>query len=131
MIGGGIVGLPYAFLELGVLITIALLAVVTLQTQNSSWLYLKAKDLIPGKPESLYEIGYMLMGRKSIFILSIILALNSFGMVMVYFIVYGNTIQSVIIDLTTLTEDDIIGGKQFWIIILSVFLLPVCMKKEL
>jgi hypothetical protein len=33
---------------------------MALSTINSSMLYLKAKDLTPGKPESLYELGYIL-----------------------------------------------------------------------
>jgi hypothetical protein len=35
-------------------------------------LYLKTKDLIPDQPESLFEIGYMCMGRKAIFMIATI-----------------------------------------------------------
>jgi len=52
---------------------------------------MKAKDLIPGKPESLYEIGYILFKRKAIFAISGIMMLNAFGMCMVYFIIFGKT----------------------------------------
>jgi hypothetical protein len=37
--------------------------IVALLTINSTWLYLKAKDLVMGKPESLYELGYVILGR--------------------------------------------------------------------
>ena len=92
MVGGGIVGIPYAFLQMGLIISLALMIFTVLITINQTWLYLQVKDLIPGKPESLYEMGYMLMKRKSIFLISIILNVNSLGLVMVYFIVYSSTI---------------------------------------
>ena len=101
------------------------------QTINSTWLYLMVKDLIPGKPESLYEIGYMLMRRPSIFLISSILFLNSLGLVMVYFIVYGKTIVSVMKDLTTLSDDSIWVSRAFWVLVLAFLILPICLKKEL
>jgi len=55
--------------------------------------------LIPGKPESLYEIGYMLFKRSSIFIISACLAINSLGLCMVYFIIFGKTSGSIVYSL--------------------------------
>ena len=136
IVGGGIVGLPYSFLELGFWVTMALMGLIIVQTVNSCWLYLKAKDLMPGKPESLYELGYMLMARKSIFLLSGTLVLNSLGLVMVYFIVFSDTMKSVAMDAFSITENDegfkhYLAGKQFWILALGVLVLPICLKKEL
>ena len=74
MIGGGIVGIPFAFLELGFWISITMMVFASLQTVNACYLYMKVKDLIPGKPESLYEIGYMLMGKSSIYIISTVIS---------------------------------------------------------
>ena len=73
---------------------------MAVSTINSSMLYLRAKDLTPGKPESLYELGYILQKRKSIFIISIILAINSLGLCMVYFIIFGNTIGGIVSSLS-------------------------------
>ena len=132
-------GLPYAFLELGLYLTTALLVIVILQTGNSCWLYLKAKDLMPGRPESLYEIAYMLMARKSIFLLSATLLGNSFGLVMVYFIVFSKTMKSVAEDAipdNKVSEDGdgiyyLMALKEFWIVVLGIFVLPICLKREL
>lgn len=33
--------------------------------------------MVPGKPESFFEIGYILLGRKSIFMICIIIVFNS------------------------------------------------------
>ncbi len=69
-------------------------------------LYLKVKDMLPGKPESLYEIGYILQARTSIFIISSILAFNALGLCMVYFIVFGSTVKSIAEDLIGAYEED-------------------------
>lgn len=63
-------------------------------TINSSWLYMKAMMLVPGKPESIFEIGYILFKRKSIFAFSAVLFSNTFGICMVYFIIFGKTLGS-------------------------------------
>jgi len=73
---------------------------MAISTINSSMLYLKAKDLTPGKPESLYELGYILLKRPSIFIISCILAINSLGLCMVYFIIFGNTLGGIVASLS-------------------------------
>ena len=54
-------------------------------------MYLYVKDVVPENPDSLYEIGYMILGRKSIFILASIFIINAFGLCMIYFIVFGDT----------------------------------------
>ena len=90
-VGGGIVGLPLAMFNLGLPLAIFLQVLVMFSTHMSSNMYLYIKDIVPDKPDSLYEIGYMIMGRKSIFILASILIINSFGLCMIYFIVFGDT----------------------------------------
>lgn len=89
IIGGGIVGLPYAVFLLGLVVGLSLLLVVCYQTFFSGILYLALRDLIPEKPNSLYEIGYMLQGRKSIFLISAVCFVNSFGLILIYFITFG------------------------------------------
>jgi amino acid permease len=106
IVGGGIVGLPYAFLELGLWISLGSMVLVAIQTMNSIWIYLKAKDLIPAKPESLYELGYILLGRKSIFFISACLTLNSFGLCMVYLIIFSDTMKSICKDVWDVTDED-------------------------
>jgi len=64
---------------------------------------LKVKDMLPGKPESLFEIGFWLFKRPSIFFIAFILLINSLGLVIVYFIVYSTTMESIFNDLFGLT----------------------------
>ena len=60
IIGGGIVGLPYAMFLLGLVVGIALNLLICYVTFVSGILYLALRDIIPGKPNNLYEIGYVL-----------------------------------------------------------------------
>jgi amino acid permease len=96
ILGGGIVALPWSFYMLGIYPAIIMMIMMAALTVNSTVLYLKAKDLTPGKPESIYELGYILMKRSSIFLISGILTLNGLGMCMIYFIIFGNTIGSIV-----------------------------------
>lgn len=99
IIGGGIVGLPFAFQTMGFWAAAAILIFAAFQELNSTQLYLGSKDLIPGKPESLYEIGFMLYKRASIFFISAIIAINGFGLCMVYFITFGEIVESIFLDM--------------------------------
>lgn len=88
----------------------------------------------------MFEIGYVLYKRAAIFGISFILALYSFGLCMVYFIIFGETMGKITgafayglqVDVDTLT-----GSAHFFthrvpfIIGLGVLQLPIMIKKEL
>jgi len=136
VVGGGIVGLPYSMVQLGLWPTLVIMAGMSFQTSNSSWLYLKSKDLIEGQPESLYEIGYVLFERSSIFVISFILFVTGFGMVMIYLIIFGKTSASVIKDCMAVEPvassfSHFLTEQTFSILVISALLLPVILKKEL
>jgi amino acid permease len=132
-IGGGVVGLAFAFYNVGIPMATILLVIVGLQTLESIRLYLAAKDLIPGQPESMYEIGYILFKRSSIFMISAVLMLNSFGSMLVYFIVFGDTLSSLMINLSygQIDDESLLGQRGTYVIMLAVLLTPVVLKKEL
>ena len=49
---------------------------------------------VDGTFRSLYEIGYIIMGRPSIFWISITIAVLCFGLMMIYFIIFADTAKS-------------------------------------
>ena len=55
---------------------------------------LKTKDLTPRRYESLYEIGYLLVGRPAIFVVCIVCFLNNTGALIMYYILVGDTLSS-------------------------------------
>lgn len=67
-IGGGIVGIPYAMYNCGIPLGTGLTIFIALVSFASVMLLLKSKELC--KQESYYEIGYIVMGRNSIFLIS-------------------------------------------------------------
>jgi len=99
-VGGGIVGIPLASYNLGLPLAVVLQGLVVIITIVSASVYLALKDIIPDKPESLYEIGYMVIGRPSIFLLAIVLIINAFGLCMLYFIVFGDTAKAFVASIT-------------------------------
>ena len=91
VIGGGIVGIPFAFLNFGIPLATVVCILIIVATNETIRLYLAAKDRIPDMPESLYEIGYMLFGRAAIIFIAATLAVTSLGVCMIYFITFGDT----------------------------------------
>ena len=90
-IGAGIVGLPLAMYSLGIPLAIVLQILIMMSTHLSSYLYLSVRDLVPDRPDSLYEIGYIILGRISIYMLASIFLITSLGLCIIYFIVFGDT----------------------------------------
>lgn len=132
IIGGGIVSIPYSFVSVGIPIGIILNIFAVIITIFSVDLYLAGKDLVPDKPESMYEIGYMVMERKSIFMVGVIQFINSLGLMWLYFIVFGDTSGQLFANMFNDGATDVFYGQRwFWILVIAVLLLPVILKKEL
>ena len=67
--------MPYAFYHLGLGMGVLTIAVTAFVSWMAVVLMLKAKDLSPRHYESLYELGYLVLGRSAIFaICSVVLA---------------------------------------------------------
>jgi amino acid permease len=111
IVGGGIVGLPFAFYTTGLPTGIVILVLMCLQTVASTKLYLCCKDLLPGQPESLFEMGFVLFKRSSIFVISGVLIFNSFGLMLLYFIIFGDTMSSLVTNLShgAISPQDLFG----------------------
>lgn len=135
-IGGGIVTLPNAFYTTGVIPGLTIMLCVGALTINRAWLYMKSKDFIPGKPESTYEIGYYLFGRKIIFVISFMLALLNFGTIIGLLKIFGGICSSLIKDIFSVNKDSssfliYLQNDSFWMIGLCVVISPICLRKEI
>ena len=93
-IGGGLLGMPFAYYHLGLFLGIIICVGVALISFIASMMQLKTKDLSPRRYESLYEIGYLLAGRPAIFVVCIVCFLNNTGALIMYYILVGDTLSS-------------------------------------
>jgi amino acid permease len=90
-IGGGIVGVPFAIYNYGIPLGVALIILVAVISLLSVMLLLKSKELC--KQESYYEIGYIVMGRNAILLISAAIICQLFGIIVVYYIVFADTLS--------------------------------------
>lgn len=104
-IGGGILGLPFAFYHLGIPLSLILCFIMATLGHFSSMMYLKTKDLTPGKYESIYEIAYLLFGRPSLFVVLAILFSSVLGSAILYYIVIGETYSTLTTQLLVMPDD--------------------------
>ena len=125
--------MPLALYNLGVPIGIALNLGVIFVTHLSSRMYLALRQNVPDQPDSLYEIGYMTIGRGSIFFLSSVFLINAVGLCLIYFIVFGDTGAIMV---ASFVEDENYGtvwwtSRWPYTMFLAVILLPIVLMKDL
>ena len=71
IIGGGIVGIPYAMLNTGIPLGIVLNLIVMAINLFSGFLYLRLMKMSTIYVESVYEIGYVSIGKVAIYLISL------------------------------------------------------------
>ena len=100
---------------------------MALQTTASCVLFIHSKEFLPGRPETMYEIGYHLFKRMSIFVISIIITLNSFGLMIIYNIIFGSVMAGLVQNLShqEITEHDFWGAKATYCVALTLILCPL------
>lgn len=99
MIGAGLVGIPFAFYYLGLPGGLIVLILISVSTNNSSRLYFLTRELLGGLT-SFSEIGFKLLGRKSIFFFNTIIFINCFGCLIIYYSIFGGIMSSIYQQLT-------------------------------
>ena len=76
----------------------------------------------------------MIIGTPSIYAISFILTLSSFGLQMIYFIVFGDITKSLIAQCFFDPEDETYSmwkERGTWVVLLGASLFPLIIKKEL
>jgi amino acid permease len=129
MIGGGIVGIPYAFYLTGFPLGIIMNIICAALTSLSCLLYIQTIHLMKGT-DSLSMIGYKLIGRPFIFMMSIILMLLCMGAMIIYFNIFGTIASSLVQDLTHNTTS-FFTNEPFYIIVMGVLNLYPVLKKSI
>lgn len=128
------VSLPWAFLQTGIYFAFFYLMIMILQVLLSSVLYLKAREMCPFGPQSMQEVGFVILGRPSIFWISFIILINSIGLLIIFFSVFGDTAASMIAAIFYPTDSKLnhfVTTRGCWVLILAFLLIPFIMMREL
>ena len=129
IVGGGIVGVPFSLLHCGIPLGVFLNFAFAVLAYFASVLYLKSKDMVPVHVESLYELGFVSAGVASIYFISITMMIAGFGVMMIYFIIFGDISGS--IAAAILKDQNFFTTRFFYVAILSTSMIPLVLKKKL
>lgn len=124
-------GIPFAMFHTGIPLGLALNLGVAIAGWYTGTLYLKVKDMSPTYVESLYELGFVTMGKASIYVFSILILISGVGCTMIYFIVFSNISASLAQAIYNDDTDNILTGRTIYVICLAVLMTPLCLKKML
>jgi hypothetical protein len=79
---------------------------------------------------SLYEIGFSLRGRASIYFTSFIVFISSFFIIVVYTVLMGQMCTDVVTGLFNI-NNKVMTSPNFWKFLLMVILLPYHLPREM
>ena len=131
IVGGGIVGIPYAILQTGIPLGVALNFGVAIGGWYTGSLYLKVKDMSPTYVESLYELGFVTMGTSFIYFYSVLVILYGTGCTILYFIVFSNISASLAKAMLDEGTENMWTQRTIYVVCLAVLMAPLCLKKML
>lgn len=128
IIGGGIVGIPFATLKTGIWIMLVLHFLNFVWGIYSVHLLLEAKNI--SGLSSFSELGYYCFGRASIFMINGLVALAQCGMPIVYFMIVGSIGNGLLSKISSI-KDEFWSSTTFSILVVGVLLFYFAIKKEI
>ena len=85
--------------------------------------------MVPVHVESLYEIGFVSMGTASIYFISITMIIAGFGVMMIYFIIFGDISAS--IAKAIINDENFFTTRLCYVTVLSASMIPLVLQKKL
>ena len=131
IVGGGIVGIPFAMIHTGIPLGLFLNVGVATMGTYTGMLYLRCKDLSPTYVESLYELGFVCMGKFAIYVIAGAIFISGIGCIMIYLIVFGDVSASLAKQALTSDEESIMTTRAIYVLAISILMTPLCLKKML
>jgi amino acid permease len=125
IVGGGIVGVPFSMLTTGIPFGIFLNISIVGLYLFSGHLYLKAMKMSSAYVESLYQMGYLTLGKSAIYMFAAVLFLTQFGMSTIYFVVFGDIASSIVKQLFYEDKENFLTGRYLYVMLLGLSLFPI------
>jgi len=95
-------------------------------------MYLKAREVCPDTPSSMFEIGFLIMGKRAIYVICFAIFINSFFLLVIFINVWSTTALGFV--KTTWyenDEDNLLTQRYTYAIGIAVLLLPTTFMKEI
>ena len=124
-------GVPYALIHTGIPLGIMLNISMALICFYSGYLLLLAKQMSPTYVESMYELGFLTMGKCSIYFISITILISLFGCMMIYFIIFGDISASLVEQLVYPNEQNVFTVRTPYVLTLGFLMIPFIIQKKL
>jgi amino acid permease len=115
---------PYALIHTGIPAGIAVNIAMCGICFYSGYLYLLAKKMSPTKVDSLYELGFLTLGKCSIYLISITVLISLFGCMMIYFIIFGDISASIVRQQIYPNEENYFTTRMVYVVLLAVLMIP-------
>lgn len=128
IMGGGIVSIPYAFAVAGLKVGISVQVVVVLAIFVSCILYLRTRTILRCNTQ-FSIIANECLGSVSGVVLNTLLVFAVFGILALYMILFSKIAISLLTTSNT-PEDSLLFSKAFYIIILSLMISPIVIRKK-
>ena len=112
-LGPGIVAIPFALYHMGLILGPLFVVFIGVASHLSMILYVKTKELMPYKSNSIWEVAYIMFGRSSLFVNCGTMFANSWSICVVSYIVIADTISS-IFHMELLTGDKQVYETPHW-----------------
>ena len=96
IIGAGMIGIPYAVLQMGLPLGIAINALVVVVNYFAGFLVLSSINMSAVYVESLYELGYVTVGSSAIYIIALLQFVSVSGLLVLYFSIFGDMLASIV-----------------------------------
>jgi amino acid permease len=126
-LGTGIVGVPYATLQVGFVVAIIMQIAYIPISIFAIWLLIQAKN-VSGK-SSISELGIYWYGRYSVYFINFFVGIAQFGFWMIFFIVFGDVAGGLIEKIGLLTE--ILSHRVFTHSLLGISLVYLILLKDI
>lgn len=128
-LGAGFLALAFLMKQWGIILAIVIITGSYLLGLASCYLLLKAKNLCGHSKYS--TIGVSSVGKWGERVIKVIIVLNNAGVCMVYLVIFGNSMNRILVLISPALEGSFIASPGTLIIMIATLLVPLAFAKSM